>query len=161
MGSGDKAPAYVEPNLLRQFDKDLVMQILNRSKEGLSDEEQAGIEGRYSGVGREQEQMISEQFAGQGVPIATRLGVQSDAKRNLGKDLTQTLLQANASARGEGFGQYATLQNIAGGQVGMQNQYNMGAYQTDQEGKFNFGKVLGAALGAGGSLGGAAISNKD
>lgn len=157
MSSGSEAPGYVQPNLLAQFDPELVMKGLNRARNGLLPEEKSAIEGRYGAIGRETQQNLSEQFAGQDIPIATKLGLMNDARANLGRDLTETLLTANAQARNEGFGQYATLQGIAGNQVGMQNQYNMGKYQADQQGKFDWGQALGGLFQGAGAVGGAAM----
>lgn len=157
MSSGAEAPGYVEPNLLRQFDPQLVMNGLNRARNGISAEERSAIEGRFGALNKEQQQSMQESFAGQNIPLATKIGLMNNSRNSLGKDLQETILNANAQARNEGFSQYATLQGLAGQQTGMMNQYNMGKYQTDKQNEFSWGDALGGFLSAGGQVGGAAM----
>lgn len=160
MGGGSSAPAFAMPdigqNLALMGGKDLEAYAKNQLLNGMDAKQRAMLEGQAAGNLRSGEQQLREQFASMGnTPIGAQVGAQTNLRTGIGKNLADTLLQGDMSAKQAGFNNWTQLGNMAMGISNAKNQYGLESYKINEENKFKWGDFLGSLLGAGGSaLGG-------
>lgn len=120
---------------------------------------QGGIAGQL----RSGEQGLREAFAGSGGPAGSYLAgltsMSSNANKSL-SDFNSNLAEQDFGARQQGFRNVLDLINLAQGEAGQQNQYNMNKYQLDEANRFKWGDFLGNLFGAGGSIYGGYLAGK-
>lgn len=156
-GGGESAPAWQAPdigkNLASMGGRELEAYAKNMLQQGLDPKQRAMIEGQAAGSLRSGEQNLREQFASMGnAPIGAQVGAQTNLRSSIGKNLADTLLQGDLSAKQQGFNNWTGLGQMAMGISGMQNQYGMDAYKINKENEFSWGNFLGSLLGAGGNV---------